>query len=169
MNCSQALCSAQNCFLYYEPSCAEWVSQCWLCACGYETDRSGACVKRPQSDPAFCTDCKPNGACGSCKAGYKPDGSLCIPAYAGRRRLMSNSVGSEDAGDSSPLGVSTPAWSGAADTGQQVPVRYLGGPAHAFCVGRPHADHTHEPDGGHLHYMQIQPRPEQALLQCSAS
>ncbi len=108
----------QNCFIYYEPSCAESGSECLLCECGFETDLSGACIKRPPSDPAYCSECQPNGACGSCGPGYRPDGPLCIPVVsspppAGRRGLLS-----EGEGSGLPLRNSFSPWT---DSGRQVP------------------------------------------------
>ncbi len=122
--CRQSFTCAQNCFLYYEPSCAESGSECLLCECGYETDLSGACIKRLPSDPAYCSECQPNGACGSCGPGYRPDGPLCIqaspppPPPAGRRGLLHEVEGSGDAVMDLSHSDSFSPWS---DSGRQVP------------------------------------------------
>ena len=93
---------AQNCLIYYEPSCAEPQSECMLCACGYETDVSGACVERLQSDPANCLNCQSTWSCGTCGPGHVPRwapvhrrGHLAAPA--GRRGLLTDAEGGDHA------------------------------------------------------------------------
>ena len=67
-------------------------SQCELCACNYRSDEDGCCQKIGKVDPAYCTNCD-GSICQACKAGYQPDGPLCVASSSDRRRLLSHTEG----------------------------------------------------------------------------